>query len=339
MPMSPRERIEAVLRGEKPDRVPVALWRHFPGDDETAEGLARATVEFQRQFQWDLLKVTPASGYPAEAWGAQLKPANNAEGTREYVSRPVQRPEDWHALQEPDVARGVLGRELRALRLIREGVGPEVPVLQTVFSPLTIAKQLAGDLVFEHLREHPEDLKAGLRVVARTTARFAQECLRRGADGIFFATQLASREALSPDEYREFGVPFDREVLEAAAGSAEFVVLHLHGLRPMFDLAQRYPVQMVNWHDRETSPSLAEGRKLFSGAVLGGLNRSTTLPQGTPDDVRREVRDAIAQTGGLRVVVGAGCVVPVTTPEENLRAAREAVELELEPESESEPED
>lgn len=326
MPMTPRERIEAVLRGERPDRVPIALWRHFPGDDETAEGLARATAAFQQEFQWDLVKVTPASGYPAEAWGAELRPADNAEGTREYLSRPVRRPEDWRTLQELDVTQGVYGRELQALRLIRESVGPEVPVLPTVFSPLTIAKQLAGDALLTHLREHPQDLKAGLRVVAQTTARFAQECLRHGADGIFFATQLASREALSSDEYEAFGVPFDLEVLEAVQGQAKFVVLHLHGPRPLFELAQRYPVQVVNWHDRETPPSLAEGQRLFSGAVLGGLNRSTTLPRGTPDDVRREVRDAIAQTGGVRLIVGAGCVVPVTTPAENLRAAREAVE-------------
>ena len=325
--MTPRERIEAVLRGEKPDRVPIALWRHFPHDDLTAEGLARATVAFQREYRWDLVKVTPASGYPAEAWGAKLRPADNAEGTREYLSRPVQRPEDWHALEALTPAENpVLARELRALALIREGVGPEVPVLQTVFSPLTIAKQLAGDLVFEHLRERPQDLRAGLRVVAQTTARFAEACLRHGADGIFFATQLASYEVLSPNEYEAFGVPFDLEVLEAVGGQARVGVLHLHGPRPMFELAPRYPVQIVNWHDRETSPSLAEGQERFSGAVLGGLNRSTTLPGGTPEEVRREVLDAVRQTRGRRLIVGAGCVVPVTAPPENLRAAREAVE-------------
>lgn len=325
--MTPRERIAAVLRGERPDRVPIALWRHFPGDDQTAEGLARATVAFQREYGWDLVKVTPASGYPAEAWGAQLKPANNAEGTREYVSRPVHRPEDWHALEVlTPTGNAVLARELRALKRIREGVGADVPVLQTVFSPLTIAKQLAGDLVLEHLREYPQDLQAGLRIVARTTARFAEECLRHGADGIFFATQLASHEVLTLEEYEAFGVPFDLEVLEAVRGRARVVVLHLHGLRPMFALATKYPVQIVNWHDRETPPSLAEGQKLFPGAVLGGLNRATTLPHGTPDDVQREVLDAVEQTQGERLIVGAGCVVPVTTPAENLRAAREAVE-------------
>jgi uroporphyrinogen decarboxylase len=323
-----RARIKATIRGEKPDRVPIALWRHFPYDDLTAEGLARATIEFQRRYGFDLVKVTPVSGYPAEAWGAELRPAGNDEGTREYLSRPVQRPEDWSNLEPLDVTQGVFGRELKALRLIREGVGgPDVPVLQTIFSPLTIAKQLAGDLAFEHLRKHPDELKAGLRVVAETTANFALKCLESGADGIFFATQLASRDLLSDEEYRAFGVEFDLSLLESVQGSAKLLVLHLHGRNPMFEPAGLYPVQIVNWHDRETSPSLAEGQKLFNqGAVLGGLNRSTTLPKGSPEDVRREVQDAIEQTGGLGVIIGAGCVAPVTTPEENFRAAREAVE-------------
>ena len=327
MRITHRDRIEAAVRGEKLDRIPIALWRHFPYDDQTAEGLAQATIEFQRKFNFDLVKVTPTSGYPAEAWGAELKPADNDEGTREYLSRPVQRPEDWHKLEPLDVTQGVFGRELKALRLIREGVGgPDVPVLQTIFSPLTIVKQLAGDLAFEHLRKHPDELKAGLRVVAETTANFALKCLESGADGIFFATQLASRDLLSDDEYRAFGVEFDLPVLETVQGHAKLLVLHLHGLSPMFELAGIYPVQIVNWHDRETSPSLAEGQKFFNkGAVLGGLNRSTTLPKGSPEDVRREVQDAIEQTGGLRVITGAGCVAPVTTPEENLRAACEAV--------------
>jgi uroporphyrinogen decarboxylase len=115
--MTHRERIEAIIKGEKPDRVPIALWRHFPYEDQTAEGLAQATIEFQCQYDFDLVKVTPASGYPAEAWGAKLKPADNEEGTRLYLSRPVKTPEDWHKLEPLDVTQGVLGRELKALAL------------------------------------------------------------------------------------------------------------------------------------------------------------------------------------------------------------------------------
>lgn len=325
--MTHRARIEAAIRGEKPDRVPIALWKHFPIQDQTAEGLAQATIDFQKNFDFDLVKVTPASGYPAEAWGARLKPTSNAEGTREYLSRPVQKPEDWHSLRLLEATQGVFARELRALELIRQGVGNDVHILQTIFSPLTIAKQLAGDLVLEHLRNHPNDLKAGLRTITETTARFALECLHHGATGIFFATQLASQDLLSNEEYREFGVEYDLPLLEYVRGQAKLLVLHLHGLNPMFGLASVYPVQIINWHDRETRPSLAEGQRLFRrGAVLGGLHRSKTLLSGTPIDIQAQVQDALHQTNNSRVIVGAGCVILTTTPEANIRAAREAAE-------------
>lgn len=325
--MSHRARVEAAISREKPDRPPVALWRHFPRDDQTAEGLARATVEFQAAYDFDLVKVTPASGYPAESWGAELEHADNAEGTRNYLKRPVRSPDGWHELETLDVTRGVLGRELEALAAIRKDVGDDVHVLQTIFSPLTIARQLAGDLVLEHIRENSEDLKAGLRTIMETTRRFALHSLDHGADAIFFATQLASYGHLSTEAYRGFGVEYDVPLLESARERTEFVLLHLHGTDPMFGLASAYPVELVNWHDRETTPSLGEGKRLFrKGGVVGGLNRSGALVRGSPEAVRREVEDAIAQTEGVGVIIGAGCVTLTTTPDANIRAAREAVE-------------
>jgi uroporphyrinogen decarboxylase len=37
-----RERLEATVVGETADRLPVALWRHWPGDDQDAAALAAA---------------------------------------------------------------------------------------------------------------------------------------------------------------------------------------------------------------------------------------------------------------------------------------------------------
>jgi uroporphyrinogen-III decarboxylase len=51
-----------------------------------------------------------------------------------------------------------------------------------------------------------------------------------------------------------------------------------------------------------------------------------TLIRGTPDDVRREVREVLEAFGGsARVIVGTGDQVGRETPEENLRAMVEAV--------------
>jgi len=321
--MTKRERVHAAIRGEPVDPVPRALWRHFPYEDQTAEGLARAVVDFQRRYDFDLVKVTPTSGYPAEAWGAKLEHRDNEEGTRRYLSRPVKTTADWHTLPRLDVKRGVLGRELQALELIRAELGPDVPIFQTVFSPLTTARNLSGDLWLNDLREHPHDLKAGLTRIAEVTAEFAQACLQAGADGIFFATQLANARALTEFQYREFGVPYDRMVLDAVAGKADLILLHVHGFDIFFDLMAAYPAHIINWHDRRTAPSLAEGQARFRGAVLGGLDEWSTLLKGSPQDVREQMADAMRQTGGRRLIIGAGCVTPITVPETNLRAVAE----------------
>ena len=56
---SKRERLEAALQGEVIDRAPVALWRHFPVDDQDPGRLADSVAEFQERFDFDFVKVTP----------------------------------------------------------------------------------------------------------------------------------------------------------------------------------------------------------------------------------------------------------------------------------------
>ena len=61
---------------------------------------------------------------------------------------------------------------------------------------------------------------------------------------------------------------------------------------------------------------------MFGGALLGGISQHHTMLQGDPQAVAAEVRDALAQTGGgAGLIVGAGCVLPIPTPESNIRAA------------------
>jgi uroporphyrinogen decarboxylase len=324
--MNHRERIQAALRGQPVDRVPVALWRHFPNDDLQAEKLAARVVEFQRQYDFDFVKVTPASGYPAEMYGATFRDAHNREGTRAYIARPVNALSDWDKVAPLDARSPVFVRELAALKLIRQQLGGDVPILQTIFSPLNSAHNLANERLFEDLRAQPAVLHRALRALAETTARFAVESLRAGADAIFFATQMATPKYLTVDEFQEFGEPYDLQVLEAIrAANADFTFLHIHGLDVYFDILARWPVEVVNWHDRRTAPSLKQARAKHPGSLAGGINEWDTLAKKSPQDVAAEVRDALAQTGGRGHILAAGCVISVDTPEENIRAVTEAL--------------
>lgn len=329
--LTPRERLQACLSNDAAlDRPPVALWRHFPVDDQSPHSLAAAILDFQRRYEFDFVKVTPASSYGVRDWGVEDVWEGDTEGTRRYTKRVVQEPGDWERLPVLEPTRApALAAQVSCLRLLRSALGPDVPILATVFSPLAQAKNLAGgERLLVHLRCFPEALQKGLAAIAETTRRFVLAAQEAGVDGIFYAVQHAQACLLALEEYRAFGLPFDGQVLEAAQ-SLWCNLLHLHGTDVYFsllsDFAAAWNVPIINWHDRETFPSLGEARQLAPERVLcGGLGRRT-LVYGDADAVRREAEDALRQTRGRRFILSTGCVVPIIAPHGNLRAARESV--------------
>ena len=320
------ERLQAVVAGEVADRLPVALWRHFPVDDQDPHTLAEATLAFQREYDFDLIKVTPASSFCVRDWGVGDRWEGNPEGTRRYVQRAVSQPGDWSAIRALPPDSPSLQRQLECLRQVIAGVNDGAPVLQTVFSPLAQAKNLAGESVLlEHLHSSPAQVLEGLETITRTTLAFLESARALGISGIFYALQHASYRFFDRAGYARFGEPYDLRVLEAASGLG-LNLLHLHGEAVMFGLAEEYPVQIVNWHDRETPPSLAEARGRVRGAVCGGLQRGATMVLGDPAAVGREAGEAIRSVGGRGLLLGTGCVTPVHAPRANLLAARRSVE-------------
>ncbi len=327
--MTKRDRLLATIADQAVDRPAIALWRHFPGDDQRAEDLAAAQIAFQRLYDLDLIKVSPASSFCVQDWGAQDRYLGNLEGTREYYRHPVAWPEDWRRLSVLDPAQGALGRQLRCLEIIGEELrhdADEAPLIQTIFSPLTQAKNLAGaERMLVLMHQDADAFKAGLETITRTTIAFVEAAKRTRLAGIFYAVQHARYGLMSEAEYREFGEPYDRRILEHLDGTW-FNMLHIHGQDIMFDLLADYPVQAINWHDQETPPSLREAMDRTSKVLVGGLGRIETMMRGTPDDVHAKVADAVAQTRGKRFILGVGCVTMIVTPWGNIAAARQAVE-------------
>lgn len=320
------ERIRAALKGEETDRVPISLWRHWPPDDETPEGLAAVTLNWQRTYDFDLVKITPTGTYGIEDWGGRTTYTSADHGMRTVEKHGVTSAEQWPRLKHLDVTQGYIGDQIKAVKMVAEEIKDSVPILQTVFSPLTTVRKLAGDRIFTDLRCHPEKFKEGLQIVAEAHARFALESIKAGAHGIFFATQCDSYRVMSEAEYREFGEFFDRIILDAVRPEAEIIMIHAHGFDIMFDIIASYPADAINWHDRLTAPSLKDALSRFKGMVVGGIDEWNTLLTGSPEDIRAEIREAIKQTNGQRLLIGPGCVVPINTSPLSLRAAREAVD-------------
>ncbi|GAB4495958.1 MAG: hypothetical protein OHK0052_04830 [Anaerolineales bacterium] len=321
-----RQRLETTLAGNHPDRPPVALWRHFPVDDQRADTLAAATVAFQRTYDFDFVKITPASSFCLRGWGAQDQWRGSTEGTREYTHRVIQTPEDWYTLKPQSPNQGALATQLEAIHLIRSALPADTPIIQTIFSPLAQAKNLAGgERLLAHIRQAPDAVRAGLQTITESITRFIEAALPLGLDGVFYAVQHAQAHLLSLDEFQVFGRVFDLQALQPAR-ALWLNVLHLHGSNVFFDALTDYPVAILNWHDLETPPSLKDARTRFAGAVCGGLRQWDSLALGTVEQVQREAEAALTATDGTRFVLGTGCVTPIIAPHGNLMAARRAVE-------------
>ena len=315
------QRIEAALQGQATDRAPVALWRHFPEDDLDPDKLVAHTLAWQRQWQFDLVKFMPSGTYGVEDWGAISAYRGSPNGAREVVKPAITRTDDWARLGALDVRQGSYGRQNRALAAAARELAGEVPLLQTVFSPLTTARKMSSERLFADLRRAPEELERALMVITEVTIRFALDALAKGAHGLFFATQLASHRLLSTGEYERFGKRYDLMVFEALRGKARLNMLHAHGDDIMFDLLSDYPAQMFNWHDRLTDPTIAQAAGRFPRLLVGGIDEHGTLLHGSERDIEDQVHEALSQAAGRRLMIGPGCVLPVAATDASIRAA------------------
>jgi len=303
----------------------VSFWRHVPDVDHTAAGLAEAMLAFQRKWDLDFVKVMSSGVYCVEDWGCRVAYQGSPNGAKQCTEHGVRERKDWARVRPLDEGAGALGRELEALRLVARGRADDAPILHTLFSPLTVARKLAGDRMVADLRAEPGAVEPALDAIADTMARHARAALDAGADGLFFATQAAVPDVLTEEETARFELPRMRRILDAVGDGSALTLLHVHGRDVYFDRVAALPVHAMNWHDRLTTPRLGDGHRRFAGAVVGGLSEHRTLQAGPPDAVAAEVRDAIAQTGGRGVIIGPGCVLPLATPDAHLAAVVAAV--------------
>jgi len=323
--LSHHERMQALIANQPIDRTPVALWRHFPMDDQDPEMLAAATLDFQSRYDFDLIKVTPASSFCLKDWGAEDRWEGNPEGTRRYSRHVIQSPGDWEKLILIKPEAKFLSQQLECLRILRKEIDHDTPVIQTIFSPLSQAKNLAGgEVLLSHIRSFPELVQIGLDIIGQSTMLFVKSVIEIGIDGIFYAVQHAQAELLTQDEYVNFGKTQDVQILQQVR-SLWCNILHLHGTKVYFDLVKDLPVQIINWHDRDTDPSLEEAFQKYQGILCGGIKRET-LSLGTPDEIGREITDAIRQVGGRRLLLGTGCVISSVSPHGNIKFVRSVVE-------------
>lgn len=337
--MNREERVRAVLNGQEPDRIPVSVWMHLSQYDQDPRSLAEAMVDFNEKYDYDFIKMMPFGAYTTPDWGAKLDIFCDKYKEVEVAAPGITCLEDYKAIQPLPPIYGTWGKTLQMAQWVSRLVKPNTPYLQTIFTPATTLKKLAGGRMVQDMKEHPELVHQALEAITETTINFVKANIEVGVSGFFLATQCASTDVMDELMFAEFCKPYDLRVIEAYQDQTWFNVVHIHGMNIMFDTVSKYPCNVLNWHDRQTNPTLKEARAKTGKVFLGGLREGpaivgtaleydSIMATGgvTPADIKKHIQEAIDMVDGKGLLVGPGCVADPRSPEENLHAVRAAVE-------------
>jgi uroporphyrinogen decarboxylase len=319
-----RERVMAALSGKPVDRVPISFWGHHYVAENSADGLAEESLRQARRFEWDFLKPQSRAQAFAEMWGLTYIPSRAADQKYTVTRIPFGDGPELARLRPADPDTGALSEQIEALRTIRSSIGPDVPIIWTVFSQLMVVRYLLpGDAtqLLEIARSDSSALANALAAITETLVGYVQACIRNGADGIFYATNLATRNFLTPEECARFQRPYDLSVLAAADG-APFNVLHICGQNALFDQFENYPADAFSFALGPGNPSLAEWHRRTGKASMGGIPNN--LHGVSASAVAARARAAIDEMNGRWLLLAPGCSIEPGTRDDLLLAARDA---------------
>lgn len=326
--LTPRDRLKRLAAGKKVDRPAISFWRHFPSEDQDSRRLARATIDFQNEYRLDLVKLMPSGMYSVVDYGVTTGSPDPVTGARARVGGSIATMADVAGLARRDGLGPSAKAELEAAAEIRQEISGDVPIIETIFSPLTMLAKLSPAPLTSTLRELGDRVHPVLDKLAGDVVTFAEASLRAGVDGFFYATQWANHVLDDDEIYDAYGVGYDEQILGALRPESKLIMLHLHGSLPRFELAERLPVDWVNWEDRDSVPSLAGAGRTVAVGLAGGLPRDAApyTDNHVAHASAQYVDDAVAATGGSRLLLAPGCVLHQDVGPNVMRALRQSVE-------------
>jgi len=300
--------IKKALKVEPTEKVPYAIWKHFPEFDKNPEELFKAQMDFQTKFDSDIMKISISGRAFATDFGAELGGYDPDSGSRICVKYPIERLEDWENVKKLEVTSGEFGNQIKAMKLIHREVDGKVPTMMTVFSPFMVASQIDPNVI-SHYRKDPQLIGEQFKIISSAMTAFTKASLDAGADGIFLATQHFNNK-LTDEERLELEFTPMKSLIKKTLKKNNFLVLHLHGDNPDYKLATKLPINAINWHDQQTVPKLSEARKIFKGGLLGGLNAESWKNVSNLEEVSSLISSVYKNFKGSGLIITPGCVIP-----------------------------
>lgn len=344
VPDHPDRRAEfaALLRGGSSRRFLTSAWQHFVGEEYDPVRFATATVDFNRTWDWDWVKLNPRAVYYSEAWGSVYDPDDYTGVVPRLVSPAITTVADLATIRPLDPRTNpALAEHLASARLIREQL-PDRALLQTVFSPLSVLLQLAGlplypgdvvpgaDVPFtldDLLRSDPEGVRIALAAIAQTFADYVAALLAphdaggAGLDGVFYAvTGTPSSGHFDRPTFEELSRPYDQQVL-AAVGDG-LAVLHTCRANSHPEWFTDYRIDALHWDQfLPGNPPLDAD---FGVTVVGGVNNELFGVGADQDDVVAQLEATLTGAPDRPFLLAPSCTIPTPADPASLRRLRDA---------------
>lgn len=289
------ERMNAVISGKTPDRIPVGMWYHYP-HEFSAEEAAQAHFRYVKAVDLDVIKIMYDNDY--------------------ILDQKIEKASDWYKIKPKGIESPFYRKQEEILQRLAEMGAGEYPIWATMFGAFKFAVMATSDeLVMAHCRENPDAVCSGVAAIADSLCEWADGYLAHGADAIFYSAQFGEVGRFSKKEWKKLVRPYDIKVLSVAENrSDKYNILHLCG-EPDYhymvhlDRFADYPGAMVNWAIYPNHYGLERGRDLFERPVMGGLNNHGVMAHGSDDEVREAVCTLIGRYGKAGYMLGADCSI------------------------------
>lgn len=327
--------------GHRVDRTPVAPYMGnyaaalvgVPIDEYCTDSsvLAEAQIAAQKTVDQDVLVAQSDGYYMAEALGLQTRRRQNATPVPESVLIDDLATVDRLTVPDPQ-SDGRMPVYLDAVRTLVRHADGALAVRACGTGAFSLAGHLLGPdsfvtrlalLTVEPSAKDEASLRRLMEICTETTVSFALEALESGADIVMNGDSLASLDMISPEMYEAWVWPYERaffdRVRPAADSRGALALLHVCGnTLPILGLMADSGAHVleVDW-----KVSLAEARRVVADrvALMGNLDPSAVLLQGSREDVFHGSRTAIAEAGA-GFLLGSGCEVAPQTPLDNMKA-------------------
>ncbi len=340
--MTPREVILTAMEMKTPDRVPVTffgggMWtifntgNTFQTFEDKPEEYARTIIEVAEKMRGDV--VYPGSGYnnyPGAALGGEMKyPRNSAP----ELSNPiVTSPDDLDKLEIEKIDEyHVIDTIRKTTKLVSEEIGDKYLVATTQWGPFTLAGQFRGaEKLLIDLYKKPEFAKSVIEFAKECIIRFYRPMVEEGyLECVSIADPTAAGDLVSPRHFREFALPYLKELSDLYKKMGVKTILHICG-----DTSDRLEIMPESHADLFSLDHRVDLRlaveKLAGKICIGGnLDPVTILHDSKPDEVYAKAKEAIQIAGkqyfeGGAYVLMPGCDIPATVPYENIEAFTQA---------------